>query len=118
MTDPQRKKLKKLLGKVCIFSGTKTRESGSNFIVTDIFHKNKLIVDHVWVPLNKVNRHIPIGSRFTFKATPFSYIDLSKQRKYGLSKVHDITLKPIQTKQDDNKEKNKRLGYSKSKTKF
>ena len=115
MTDAQRKKLKKLLGKVCTFEGTKLKEQGQNFLIIDIKYKNKIITDHIWTPISKVNSHMEVGSTFIFKAIAYSYIDKKNQRKYGLHKVHDITLKHIETAQNDNNEKYKRLGYKRKK---
>ena len=111
MNDRQRKKLRKLLGKECRFTGTKLTQDDKNFLILDVKYENKVITDHVWCSITDNNKHINDGDFFSFKATVRSYIDSQNQRKYGLHKINNFIVNYIEDFNKDEFEKYKRLHY-------
>ncbi len=104
-----RKRLKKLLGKVCVFQATKQRTKGTDIMFKDVYHKNKLVTDHIWCSSSYGNQTIKEGETVFLKATVETYVDSYGTRKYGLGKFHKFQAIEMLQEQKDTNQKIKRL---------
>ncbi len=109
MPDQRRLRLKKLLGKTCIFTGTRSRIEDNRILLVNIYYKNKLVKDHIWCSITDNNKTLKYNEELSFKATVESYTDSFNNRKYGLERIHKFQPLCLIEEQNNIKQKNKRL---------
>jgi hypothetical protein len=108
--DPKRSKLKKYIGKKLEYEGTISFHNGS-ILLQNVEQDGKLLTNHIWASVTDKMKALDHGSEVVFNATAYSYVDSKNERKYGLTKIHNIHPKVQTLTQKDivNNMKNKQM---------
>ena len=88
MSNSDRKKLNKLIGKRTVYTATVLRVNDTTVLLDDIEHKGKKVADHVWI--SKVNFDFKYKDEIQFSAIAETYRDSHGARKTGLGHVRRI----------------------------